>query len=231
MSALAPQILIVEDEPRMARFLSTLCDAHGYRVVHAENGADGVARAADHQPDLVLLDLGLPDLDGLEVTRRLRQWTHIPIVVLSARGLEADKVEALDAGADDYLTKPFGAQELLARIRVALRRIARNTPDGEPAIAVGGLIIDLAARRVTRDGEDVHLTPREYAMLTTLARNAGRVMTHRQILREVWGPNAVEHTHYVRVHAARLRRKLEDDPARPRYILTETGVGYRFSDE
>lgn len=231
MSALAPRILIVEDEPRMARFLSTLIDAHGYRVVHAETGDEGVARAADHQPDLVLLDLGLPDVDGLEVTRRLRQWTQTPIIILSARGLEIDKVQALDAGADDYLTKPFGAQELLARIRVALRRVARNTPDGEPAVSVGGLHIDFATRRVTRDDEEIHLTPREYAMLTTLARNAGRVMTHRQILKEVWGPNAVEQTHYVRVHAARLRRKLEDDPARPRYLLTETGIGYRFSDE
>jgi len=231
MSGPSPRILIVEDDPRMARFLTTLCDAHGYRVVLAETGSEGVARAADHQPELVLLDLGLPDIDGLEVTRRLRQWTHVPIIILSARGFEAEKVEALDAGADDYLTKPFGAQELLARIRVALRRQARNTPDGEPAVAVGDLCIDLAARRVTRGGDEIHLTPREYAMLTTLARNAGRVMTHRQILREVWGPNAVEQTHYVRVHAARLRRKLEADPARPRYLLTETGVGYRFSDE
>lgn len=227
----APRVLIVEDEPRMTRFLETLCAAHGYRTVHAASGRDGIARAADHQPDVVLLDLGLPDLDGLEVTRQLRGWTHVPIIVLSARGREADKVEALDAGADDYLTKPFGAQELLARIRVALRRQARSPVDGEPALTVGGLHIDFAARRITLDGEDVHLTPREYAMLITLARNVGRVMTHRQILAEVWGPNAVEHTHYVRVHAARLRRKLEADPARPRYLLTETGVGYRLTDE
>lgn len=224
------RVLVVEDEPRMQRLLDTLCDAHGYRVVTAATGAEGIARAADHQPDLVLLDLGLPDIDGLDVTRRLRGWTDVPIIVLSARGREEDKVGALDAGADDYLTKPFGAQELLARMRAALRRRQRG-PEDAPSLVVGELEIDFAARRVRRRGEEVHLTPREYALLTTLARHAGRVLTHRQILRAVWGPGAVEQTHYVRVYAGQVRRKIEDDPARPRYLLTETGVGYRFCAE
>lgn len=225
-----PRVLVVEDEPRMQRLLETLCDANGYAVVTAADGASGVARAADHQPDLVLLDLGLPDLDGLEVTRRLRSWSAVPIIVLSARGREHDKVEALDAGADDYLTKPFGAQELLARMRAALRRHDRGA-DAAPVVAVGALEIDLSARRVRLRGEEVHLTPLEYRLLTTLARHAGRVLTHRQILADVWGPGAVEQTHYVRIYASQVRRKIEDDPARPRYLLTESGVGYRFAAE
>lgn len=225
-----PRVLVVEDEPRMQRLLETLCDANGYVVVTAADGASGVARAADHQPDLVLLDLGLPDLDGLEVTRRLRSWSAVPIIVLSARGREHDKVEALDAGADDYLTKPFGAQELLARMRAALRRHARGA-DASPVVTVGEIELDLSTRRVRLRGEEVHLTPLEYRLLTTLARHAGRVLTHRQILAAVWGPGAVEQTHYVRIYASQVRRKIEDDPARPRYLLTESGVGYRFAAE
>ena len=180
---------------------------------------------------MILLDLGLPDMDGIDVTRRVREWSRVPIIVISARGREQDKIAALDAGADDYLTKPFGMGELLARLRVALRRTATDE-GGEPVFTLGDLRVDLGARLVFRGDAEVHLTPIEYKLLTALVRHAGRVITHRQLLKDVWGPNAVEHTHYVRVYMTQLRHKLEDDPSRPKYLLTESGVGYRLkSDE
>jgi two-component system KDP operon response regulator KdpE len=184
--------------------------------------------ASTRAPDLILLDLGLPDVDGVEVTRRLRQWSATPIIVLSARGQENDKIDALDAGADDYLTKPFGTGELLARMRVALRNAARTSRDGDPVFTVDELRVDLGARRVFVGEAEVHLTRTEYNLLATLVKHAGRVLTHRQLLKEVWGPGAVGESHYVRVYMGQLRHKLERDPARPRYLLTETGVGYRL---
>jgi two-component system KDP operon response regulator KdpE len=188
--------------------------------------------AATRQPDIVILDLGLPDIDGLEVIRRLREWTAVPIIVLSARGQERDKIAALDAGADDYVSKPFGVGELLARMRVVLRHAARNSTDAaESTFAVGDLHVDLALRRVTVAGREVHLTPIEYRLLTTLIRYAGKVVTQQQLLKEVWGPQYAEQAHYLRVYVAQLRRKLEADPARPRYVLTEPGVGYRLASE
>jgi len=228
----APLILLIEDEPQMRRFLRTALDANDYRLVEAETAKEGLAHATSRNPDVILLDLGLPDRDGLEVTRELREWTATPIIVLSARGREEDKVKALDLGADDYLTKPFGVDELLARIRVALRHAAM--PPGappEPVFEVGELRVDLAARRVWRAGEEVHLTPTEYKLLTTLVRHAGKVLTHRQLLKDVWGATYANQSHYVRVYMAQLRQKIEADPARPRLLLTEPGVGYRLRDE
>ncbi len=229
MTDAQPLILIIEDEVPMLRFLRVLLTSHHYVVVEAMTGAAGLREAATRQPDVILLDLGLPDLDGLEVTRNLRAWSAVPIIVLSARGREQDKIEALDLGADDYLTKPFGAGELLARVRVALRKKAQPAGQPEPPVfQTGGLRVDLALRRVWLNGEDVHLTPIEYKLLTCLVQNAGRVLTHRQLLKEVWR-NAFEgQEHYVRVHMAQLRKKIERDPAQPEYILTEMGVGYRL---
>jgi two-component system KDP operon response regulator KdpE len=199
----------------------------GYRIVEAENGAEGLARAAERNPDIVLLDLGLPDQDGLSVTARLREWSKAPIIVLSARGREEDKVTALDQGADDYLTKPFGVGELLARIRVALRH-ASASGGGASEFVAGGLKVDFARRQVFVGTDEIHLTPIEYKLLVLLAQNSGRVVTHRQLLREVWGPNSVEHTHYLRVYMGQLRHKLEKNPSRPEYLVTEPGVGYRL---
>jgi two-component system KDP operon response regulator KdpE len=222
-----PLVLLVEDEPQMRRFLRAALVSHGYRLVEAATGGEGLALATGHNPEVVLLDLGLPDLDGLEVTRRLREFTQVPIIVLSARGREEDKVGALDAGADDYVTKPFGMNELLARVRVALRHLEGRGPD-DPVLELGALTIDLARREVTRGGEALKLTPIEYRLLTTLARHAGKVLTHRQLLKEVWGPAHVEDTHYLRVYMAQLRRKVEGDPSNPQLLLTEPGVGYRM---
>jgi two-component system KDP operon response regulator KdpE len=224
-----PVVLLVEDEPQMRRFLRAALTSHGYRLVEAETGAEGIALATSHNPEVVVLDLGLPDLDGLEVTRRLREFARVPIIVLSARGREEDKVAALDAGADDYVTKPFSTVELLARVRVALRHAEGRAPD-DPVLAFGTLMIDLGRREVTRDGQAVRLTPIEYRLLTTLARNAGRVMTHRHLLKEVWGPAHGDDTHYLRVYMAQLRRKVEADPSNPQLLLTEPGVGYRLKD-
>jgi two-component system KDP operon response regulator KdpE len=226
-----PVVLVVEDEPQMMRFLRATLPGQGYRMLEAANGQQALVEAATRAPDVVLLDLGLPDLDGIEVTRRLREWSATPIIVISARGRERDKVEALDAGADDYLTKPFGTGELLARIRVALRNAARTAGGAEPVFQVAGLRVDLGARRVTLGEREVHLTRTEYRLLALLVKHAGKVVTHRQLLREVWGPGSVENSHYVRVYMGQLRRKLEDDPARPRYLVTETGVGYRLRAE
>ncbi len=223
-----PLVLVVEDEPQLRRFLRAALTSHGYRTVEAGGVREAEQLATSHNPEVFLLDLGLPDGDGIELARRLREWTRAPIVVLSARGREEDKVAALDAGADDYLTKPFGVNELLARLRVALRH-ARAVPEQEPVIDAGPLRIDLARREVTVDGREVRLTPTEFRLLALLARHAGKVLTHRQILKEVWGPNASE-AHYVRVQMAELRKKLELDPARPRLLVTEPGVGYRLRD-
>jgi len=221
-----PLVLVIEDEPQMLRFLRPALQGNGYRIVEATDGASGIREAATRAPDAVLLDLGLPDMDGLAVTARLREWSQVPIVVISARGREDDKVAALDAGADDYVTKPFGVRELLARLRAALRRGAHG--GAEPTLAIGDVEIDLEKRRVTKRGEAVHLTPIEYRLITELARNAGKVLTHTHLLRQVWGPGYTQQSHYLRVYMTQLRRKLEDDPARPKFLVTEAGVGYRL---
>ena len=227
MTLEGPLVLVVEDEPQMRRLLRVSLVNAGYRVVEAETGADGLALAAEGKPDIVLLDLGLPDEDGLSVAARLREWSKAPIIVLSARGREEDKVAALDQGADDYVTKPFGVGELLARLRVALRHAA-TAGTGASELTAGELRIDFARRRVFVGSDEVHLTPIEYKLLVLLAQNSGRVVTHRQLLREVWGPNSVEHTHYLRVYMGQLRHKLEKNPSRPEYLVTEPGVGYRL---
>ena len=234
MSETPPErvVLVVEDEPQVARFLRASLGSHGFRVLEATSGAQGLVEAAARVPDLILLDLGLPDMDGVEVARRLREWSAVPILVLSARGQERDKIEALDAGADDYLTKPFGIGELLARIRVALRHAERAGAPGAPAeFAAGEMRVDLAGRRVYFRGAPVHLTPIEYRLLAVLVKNAGRVVTQRQLLKEVWGPSSVDQSHYLRVYMAQLRHKLEAESARPRWLITEPGVGYRLKTE
>ncbi len=228
MSVPGPLVLVVEDEPQVRRFLRAALASHGYRLIEASGVAEGEQLATSHNPDLYLLDLVLPDGDGIDLARRLREWSRAPIIVLSARGREEDKVNALDAGADDYLTKPFGVNELLARMRVALRH-AQAGPQEPTVLEAGALRIDQPRREVTVDGREVRLTPTEFKLLVLLARHAGKVLTHRQILREVWGPNVSE-AHYVRVHMAELRKKIEPDPARPRLLLTEPGVGYRLRD-
>ena len=225
-------ILVVEDEPQMQKFLRASLTSHGFRVLEARSGAEAIAEATTHTPNLVLLDLGLPDVDGIELTRRLREWSRVPIIVISARGREEDKVEALDAGADDYLTKPFGVNELLARIRVAFRHMEQASAETPaPIIEIGGLHLDLDKRYVAVDGREVHLTPIEYKLLVLLAKNAGKVLTHRQILKEVWGPAYAGQSHYVRVRMAELRKKIETDAGRPRLFVTEPGVGYRIRAE
>lgn len=232
MSTPTPVVLLIEDEPQMRRFLRSALTATHMHLVEAGTAREGLAHAAGHRPDVVLLDLGLPDGDGIEVTRRLREWTSVPIVVISARGQEMDKVAALDAGADDYITKPFGTDELMARIRVALRHGAvRAGAAADPVFEQDGLRVDLATRRVTRDGVEIHLTPNEFRLLSSLVRNAGRVLTHAALLREVWGPNAQTQGHYLRVYMNQLRHKVERDPGRPALLITETGVGYRLKTD
>jgi two-component system KDP operon response regulator KdpE len=228
MSEPRPVVVLIEDEPQIRRFLRTVLPEHGYALFEAETGKQGLVEAAVRKADIVILDLGLPDMDGVEVVRRLREWTQMPVIVLSARAQETDKVAALDAGADDYVTKPFGVGELLARLRVALRRAARGE-EGSQVFECGSLKVDLAARRVLLGGSEVHLTPIEYRLLSVLVRHAGKVLTHRQLLKEVWGPSHVEHSHYLRIYMAQLRKKLEEDPAQPRFLLTEAGVGYRLA--
>ncbi len=224
-------VLVIEDEEPIRRFLRAALPSQGFRLIESTTGADGVAQAAMRHPDLVILDLGLPDIDGLEVTRRVREWSEVPILVLSARGQEGDKIKALDAGADDYVTKPFSMGELLARMRVALRHGARAAAGAEDGvIEAGPLRIDHARRRVTLDGAEVRLTPIEYRLLASLARFPGRVLTHEHLLREVWGPTYTSQHHYLRVYMAQLRHKLERDPSRPRLLLTEPGVGYRLAE-
>ncbi len=222
-------VLLIEDEPQMRRFLRAALENEAYRLVEAGTAREGLAQAAGQNPDIILLDLGLPDGDGIDLTRRLREWARTPIVVISARGQERDKVAALDAGADDYLTKPFGVGELLARMRVALRHAARaaGEPD-EPVFTTGDLRVDLEHRRVFMAEREVHLTPTEYKVLLALVRQAGKVLTHRHLLKEVWGANTVTQTPALRVHMTQLRHKLEREPAQPRYLLTEPGVGYRL---
>jgi len=223
-------VLVIEDDPQIQRFLRVALGSRGYRLCEATTGAAGLVEAATRQPDVIILDLGLPDMDGLEVIRRLREWTGLPIIVLSASRQERDKVAALDAGADDYVSKPFGVGELLARMRVALRHATRNPDDaGDSSYSIGDLHVDLAKRHVVVAGQQVHLTPIEYRLLTALIRHAGKVLTHRHLLLEVWGPPYADQAHYLRVYMAQLRRKLEVDPARPRYLLTEPGVGYRLA--
>jgi two-component system KDP operon response regulator KdpE len=222
------KILIIDDEEAIRRFLRVTLTAQGYTVLEAETGNKGLSSAADQKPDLVILDLGLPDIDGVMVTRMIREWTRIPIIILSVRGSEKDKIAALDAGADDYLTKPFGAGELLARIRAALRRSAQ-TPD-EPVFVTGDLKVDLSRRVVTLSGQEVQLTPNEYGLLRVLATNAGKVLTHRHLLREVWGAEYGDESHMLHVNISNLRRKIESDPSRPQYIITEPGVGYRLKE-
>jgi two-component system KDP operon response regulator KdpE len=230
MASAAPTVLLIEDEPQMRRFLRATLRAHQYHVVEAATGREGLAQAAGRNPELILLDLGLPDTEGLDVARQLRGFTRAPIIVISARGQERDKVAALDLGADDYLTKPFGVPELLARIRVALRHAGAG--GGEPAAVFesGDLKVDLSRRQVLCGRDEVHLTPTEYKLLATLIRHAGRVITHRQLLQEVWGANYAAQTHYLRVYMAQLRHKLERDPTRPRLLLTEPGIGYRLAE-
>jgi two-component system, OmpR family, KDP operon response regulator KdpE len=225
-----PLVLVVEDEVPMRRFLRTTLVTHGYTVVEAASATEGLAMATQHRPEIVLLDLGLPDRDGIDVTRELREWSDAPIIVISARGRDDDKVGVLDAGADDYLTKPFSVSELLARLRVALRHAARGAGPADPIVRAGPLEIDTSRHEVRLRGELVHLSPIEFRLVVVLAKHAGRVLTHRQILHEVWGPNAGAHTQYLRVYMTHLRKKLELDPARPKLLLNEPGVGYRLSD-
>ena len=220
------RVLIVDDEPAIRRFLRATLSAHGYDIFEAADGQSALTAAAAARPDLIILDLGLPDMDGVEITRQLREWTQIPILIISVRGQENDKIAALDAGADDYVTKPFGVGELLARMRVALRHTIPATE--EPVFVAGDLAVDLARREVRLGGREVQLTPTEYDLLRVLVTHAGKVLTHRQLLREVWGVGYEQETHMLRVNVSNLRRKLEPDPTRPRHIRTEPGVGYRL---
>jgi two-component system KDP operon response regulator KdpE len=227
MSVISPSVVVIEDEPQIRRFLRTALETEGCAVAEAGTARQGLVKAGTRKPDLIILDLGLPDRDGVDVVRDVRAWSSVPILILSARSGEGDKVAALDAGADDYLTKPFGVAELLARVRALLRR-KRIAGTEEPQVIFGEVAVDLAGRRVTRAGHEVHLTPIEYRLLTLLIANAGRVLTHRQLLREVWGPSHGADTHYLRVYMTGLRRKLEADPTCPRHLRTESGVGYRL---
>lgn len=223
----SPRILVVDDEAPIRKFLRVSLSGHGYKVLEASTGAEALACARAERPDMVVLDVGLPDLEGFEVVRQLREWSPVPILMLSVRGAERDKIEALDAGADDYLTKPFGLGELLARIRAGLRRGAM-APEGEPVYQMEDLRIDVAAHRVSREDQEIALTPREFDLLRVLVQHAGRVLTHRQILELAWGPEYGHETHLLRVNVSNLRRKIEPDPVRPRFLLTEPGVGYRL---
>ena len=230
MPTTSPLILLIDDETPIRRFLRAALMAQGFRLLEAETGQQAIHLAAQQPPDLVVLDLGLPDVDGQEVLTQLRQWLHAPIIVLSARDQESQKVAALDNGADDYLTKPFSTGELLARIRVALRHALRGNGENEPALFESSdLKVDLAARRVFAHDEEIHLTPLEYKLLTTLVQHAGKVLTHRFLLKEVWGPGHERETHYLRIFMASLRRKIEADSAEPRHLLTEQGIGYRLA--
>jgi two-component system KDP operon response regulator KdpE len=228
----SPAVLVIEDDPQIRRFLRATLVDNGYHYLDASTAQEGLRQVGLQHPDLIILDLGLPDLDGLEVTRRLREWTSTPIIVLSARNQERDKVDALDAGADDYLTKPFGTSELLARLRVAMRhaiRAAQGTDD--PIFTTGELRVDLAHRQIFIGDREVHLTPIEYKLLLVLVQYAGKVVTRKQLLHDVWGPSYVDEMHYLRVYMGQLRHKLEADPTRPRYLITEPGVGYRLKTD
>ena len=223
-------IIVIEDEAQIRRFLRTTLASEGYQVIEAETGKQGMAEAAMRKPEMIILDLGLPDMDGVEVVSGIRAWSSVPIIVLSARSQEGDKIYALDAGANDYLVKPFGVGELLARIRAALRHVSSVSSGEERSIfSVADLKVDMVHRKVTVSGAEIHLTPIEYRLLTVLVRHAGKVLTHRMLLKEVWGPSYIERAHYLRVYMGILRHKLEKDPARPRFLLTEVGVGYRLA--
>jgi two-component system KDP operon response regulator KdpE len=224
-----PEVLVIDDEVQIRRLLRLTLEGAGFRVREAENGELGLVEAATKRPDAIILDLGLPDLPGIEVLKRLREWSRLPVLILSVRGQEADKIEALDAGADDYLSKPFGGGELLARLRAMLRRV--QTREEESGVSFGDVEIDFARRVVMKAGTAVKLTPKEYGLLRLLVLHRGRVITHRQILRELWGPKAEEQTQYLRVYMTHLRQKLEDDPTQPKFFRTESGIGYRFSEE
>jgi len=223
-----PHILVIDDELQIQRAIRTILTEKGFKVTTASRGEEGLTLAATHEPDLVILDLGLPDMDGVKVCTRLREWTEIPIIVLSVRDSERDKVAALDQGADDYLTKPFGIEELLARVRVALRHAAHQKGEHSRVVKTGSLVIDLVWHIIKRDETEIKLTGTEYKLLAYLASNHGRILTHQSILIHVWGPADADHTEYLRVYMRQLRKKLEDDPERPQYILTEPGIGYRF---
>ena len=223
-------IIVIEDEAQIRRFLRTTLASEGYQVIEVETGKQGLAEAATRKPDLIVLDLGLPDMDGVEVVKGIRAWSSVPIIILSARSQESDKISALDAGADDYLVKPFGVGELLARIRVALRHVSSISNGAEEGVfSVDELKVDMIHRKVMVSGAEVHLTPIEYRLLIVLVKHAGKVLTHRLLLQEVWGPNYVERAHYLRIYMGTLRHKLEKDPARPRFLLTEVGVGYKLA--
>ena len=227
-----PEILLIEDDPQIRRFVKAMLTAEDYRLHEAAAGEDGIAQAAARNPDLVLLDLGLPDVDGIDVIREIRQWSQIPIVVLSARGQERDKIKALDAGADDYVSKPFAPGEVSARIRASLRRAAvLDKNDAAETVNFGNISVNLAARRVLVGGSEVHVTPNEYKLLQVLLRHAGKVVTQRQLLKLVWGPEHLEEPQYLRVFMGQLRRKLEADPAHPKHLITEPGIGYRLLTE
>lgn len=228
MSELGLRVLVVDDEMPIRKFLRASLTAHGYQVFEAATGRDALSAVIAHRPDLMILDLGLPDIEGLEVARQLREWSQIPIIILSVREHESEKIAALDAGADDYLTKPFGIGELLARMRVASRRLVSSE---KPVFTSGELCVDLARRVVTVAGQEIQLTPTEYDLLRMLVSNAGKVITHRQLLRQVWGVGYESEAHLLRVNISNLRRKIEKDPTRPRYVVTEPGVGYRLRDE
>ena len=230
MNMNASTLLVIDDEPQIRKFLRISLSAQGYRVVEAANGREGLEQAALVQPDLVVLDLGLPDLDGQEVLRELREWSSVPVLVLSVRASEGEKVLALDGGANDYVTKPFGIQEFLARVRVLLRQAGEGEPQREARVDSGDLSVDFAYRRVSLAGQEIALTRKEYAVLALLARHLGRVVTQQQLLRDIWGPSHAEDSHYLRVVVGHLRHKLGDDPAAPRFIVTEAGVGYRLRE-
>ena len=228
MSAAAPKVLLIEDEKQIRRFVRAALEEEGCQVIEAETMAQGLIEAGSRKPDLLVLDLGLPDGNGVDLIRDLRGWSDVPILILSARSQENDKIDALDAGADDYLTKPFAVGELRARVRALLRRSYRNSEAATPVVEFGDVTVDLSRRLVSRGGETVHLTPLEYRLLATLLGHPGRVLTQRNLLREIWGPSYVESSHYLRVYVGHLRQKLEEDPTQPKHFLTETGVGYRF---
>jgi len=226
------RILLIEDEAPVRRFLRVSLSTQGYDLIEADTGREGLAQAGSGAPDIILLDLGLPDMDGLDVIRKVREWSSIPIIILSARGLERDKIAGLDAGADDYLTKPFGVGELLARIRATQRRSIRSSSENpEPVVEIGNIRVDLEKRLVFHNADEVRLTPIEYRLLSVLVHHRGKVVTHAQLLKEVWGSSYVRQNHYLRIFILQLRRKLEDDSTRPRYLITESGVGYRLKDD
>ena len=228
MTSERPVVVVIEDEPQIRQFLQASLDAQGFTVHASDTAGQGLVECATRRPEVVILDLGLPDMDGVDLIRRLREWSQVPVIVLSARSREADKIAALEAGADDYVVKPFGVGELVARLRVALRHSAASGEEADTVFRAGEIEVDLLNRRVRRAGRDVHLTPTEYRLLVVLVKHPGKVLTQRFLLKEVWGPGYAESAHYLRIYMANLRKKLEPEPAQPRHLLTETGVGYRF---